>query len=62
MGAKMREGQKRDRARVLRHDMTLAERRLCSILRLRNLDGYRFRRQCPLGPYLVDLPAWKPVW
>ena len=34
--------------------MTLAERRLWSMLRLRGLDGHRFRRQCPLGPYVVD--------
>ena len=34
--------------------MTLAERRLWSILRLRGVDGFRFRRQCPVGPYVVD--------
>ena len=50
----MRKGQKRDRARELRRDMTLAERRLWSILKGRQLDGHRFRRQCPLGPYIVD--------
>ena len=50
----MREGQKRDRARQLRHDMTLAERRLWNILRLRRLDGFRFRRQLPIGPFIVD--------
>lgn len=50
----MRHGQKRDRARELRRDMTLAERRLWSILKLRQLDGFRFRRQLPIGPYIVD--------
>ncbi|MEO8365369.1 MAG: DUF559 domain-containing protein [Pseudoxanthomonas sp.] len=50
----MRNGQKRDRARELRRGMTLAERRLWNILRLRRLDGFRFRRQCPIGPYIAD--------
>jgi very-short-patch-repair endonuclease len=50
----MRNGQKRDRARELRRDMTLAEHRLWSILRQRQLDGFRFRRQHPIGPYIAD--------
>ncbi|MBD9436873.1 endonuclease domain-containing protein [Pseudoxanthomonas sp. PXM03] len=50
----MRQGQKRDRARELRRDMTLAERRLWSVLKDRQLDGFRFRRQHPVGPYIAD--------
>jgi len=50
----MRQGQKRDRARELRRDMTDAERRLWRCLRLRQLDGFRFRRQVPVGPYIAD--------
>ncbi|WP_313929125.1 DUF559 domain-containing protein [Pseudoxanthomonas sp.] len=50
----MRQGQKRDRARELRRDMTLAERRLWSILCRRQLEGFRFRRQVPIGPYIAD--------
>ena len=50
----MREGQKRDRARELRRDMTDAERALWRCLRMRQLDGFRFRRQWPVGPYVVD--------
>nr|WP_295380592.1 DUF559 domain-containing protein [Pseudoxanthomonas sp.] len=50
----MRKGQKRDRARELRKDMTPAERRLWTILQGRQLEGYRFRRQCPVGPYIAD--------
>ena len=50
----MRDGQKRNRARQLRRDMTDAERRLWTCLRMRQLDGYRFRRQLPIGPYIVD--------
>ena len=41
-------------ARQLRRDMTDAERRLWQRLRMRQLMGARFRRQHPLGPYIVD--------
>src|SRR5207302_6077655 len=43
-----------DRARELRRDATDAERRLWSALRDRRLRGYRFRRQHPIGNYIVD--------
>jgi very-short-patch-repair endonuclease len=42
------------RARQLRRDATDAERRLWSALRDRRLKGYRFRRQHPIGNYIVD--------
>jgi very-short-patch-repair endonuclease len=41
-------------ARVLRVDTTDAERALWKFLRNRQLSGYRFRRQVPLGRYIVD--------
>jgi very-short-patch-repair endonuclease len=41
-------------ARKLRADMTDAERRLWSLLRDRRLQKYKFRRQRPVGPYIVD--------
>ena len=50
----MREGQKRDAARGLRRNMTDAEQKLWRHLRHRQLAGHRFRRQCPIGPYIVD--------
>lgn len=50
----MRDAAKRDRARELRRDMTLAERKLWQVLKQRQLDGHRFRRQHPLGPYIAD--------
>lgn len=50
----MRKGQKRNRARELRRDMTPAERRLWTILQRRQLEGFHFRRQCPIGPYIAD--------
>ena len=42
------------RARQLRRDATDAERLVWSVLRDRQLDGYKFRRQTPIGPYIVD--------
>jgi very-short-patch-repair endonuclease len=43
------------RAKQLRRDMTDAERKLWSILRSRQLDGAKFRRQQPIGPFIADL-------
>ena len=42
------------RARQLRIDSTRAEQRLWSRLRDRQLDGRKFRRQRPIGPFIVD--------
>ena len=42
------------RARALRNNPTEAEKALWSHLRYRQLDGYRFRRQGPIGNYIVD--------
>ena len=47
------------RARHLRQDVTEAERRLWSALRDRRLNGYRFRRQYPIGNYIVDFACTK---
>ncbi|MBV8574414.1 MAG: endonuclease domain-containing protein, partial [Acetobacteraceae bacterium] len=44
----------RDRARTLRRAMTEAERRLWQILRSRQTQGFRFRRQVPIGPFIAD--------
>ncbi len=41
-------------ARKMRQEPTEAERRLWSRLRHRQLGGYKFRRQHPIGPYIVD--------
>jgi very-short-patch-repair endonuclease len=41
-------------ARELRGNLTDAERRLWSRLRLKQIDGRRFRRQVPIGPYIAD--------
>jgi very-short-patch-repair endonuclease len=42
------------RARRLRHDATDAERRLWYRLRSRQINGAKFVRQDPIGPYVVD--------
>ncbi|HXA38801.1 MAG TPA: DUF559 domain-containing protein [Phenylobacterium sp.] len=41
-------------ARALRRRATLAERTLWKLLRHRRLTGLKFRRQVPLGPYVLD--------
>ena len=41
-------------ARALRKSMTDAERKLWRGLRLRQMCGHKFRRQFPLGNYIVD--------
>ncbi|WP_299400092.1 endonuclease domain-containing protein [Pelagibius sp.] len=45
-------------ARQLRSDTTEAEQKLWSVLRRRQLDGLRFRRQVPLGRYIVDFACY----
>jgi primosomal protein N' (replication factor Y) len=34
--------------------MTESERKLWPVLRSRGLEGYKFRRQHPLGPFVLD--------
>ena len=55
MEQKMREGQISKRiATKLRHNQTDAERILWTRLRSKQLTGTKFRRQQPVGPYIVD--------
>lgn len=42
-------------ARQHRNHPTIAEQRLWQLLRRRQVDGFRFRRQFPVGPYFADL-------
>jgi very-short-patch-repair endonuclease len=50
-------------ARQLRNNMTVSERRLWSHLRGRKVEGWKFRRQAPIGNFIVDFvcPAAKLV-
>ena len=43
-----------ERAKQLRREQTPAERKLWSRLRRKQLNGLRFRRQHPIGRYIVD--------
>ena len=50
-------GVRKNPARELRRDETDAEKKLWSRLRGRRLDGLKFRRQFPLGPFFADFCA-----
>src|SRR5882762_9682532 len=43
-----------DQAKKLRSNLTDAERRMWYRLRAHRFDGYKFKRQVPVGPYVVD--------
>lgn len=45
----------RNRGREMRKSFTDVEMRLWQLLRGRNLQCFKFRRQHPLGPYIVEL-------
>jgi len=47
----------KSRARKLRHEMTEAEKCLWKHLRAHRLQGWPFRRQHPIPPYVVDFAA-----
>ena len=42
------------KAKRLRREMTDAERKLWSILRNSQIEGAKFRRQQPIGPFIAD--------
>jgi very-short-patch-repair endonuclease len=44
----------RDNARILRKNLTDAERHLWRHIRLRQIGGHKFRRQHPMGSYIAD--------
>ena len=46
--------EQREFARHLRRQMTDSENKLCRHLRAHRLNGEKFRRQQPIGPYVVD--------
>lgn len=53
----MRPGVKTDFAKTLRRNMTDAEKKLWYHLRAGRLEGHKFKRQAPIGPYVVDFAA-----
>ena len=50
----MRQVTKLNAARALRRNETFAEKRLWEQLRNRTLEGYKFARQVPVGPFVAD--------
>ncbi|WP_293328517.1 endonuclease domain-containing protein [Parvibaculum sp.] len=48
------------RARYLRRNMTKAEQVLWRHLRMKQMAGWRFRRQSPVGPYVADFLCLDP--
>ncbi len=50
-----------ERARELRQQSTDAERLLWRHLRGRQMAGFKFRRQYPLGPYFVDFVSFEKM-
>jgi len=52
--AKQGEGYLLRKARNMRREPTPPERTLWRVLRNFTVDGLKFRRQAPLGPYIVD--------
>ena len=42
------------KAKRLRRDLTEAERKLWKVLRSRQFEGAKFRRQQPIGPFIAD--------
>ena len=52
---------KRSQARHLRHALTDAEYQLWQLLRSRQLADVKFRRQVPVGPWIVDFVAFEQM-
>ncbi len=48
------------RAQDLRRDQTPAERQVWACLRGKQLGGFRFRHQHPIGPFIVDFCCLSP--
>ncbi len=48
------EGTLRKRAKDMRSHMTDAEMKLWQALRAKRFEGYKFKRQVPIGNYIVD--------
>ena len=47
-----------DRARELRKNLTTSEWRMWQHLRGRQMNGWKFRRQAAIGPYVVDFVCY----
>ncbi|WP_404714284.1 endonuclease domain-containing protein [Sphingomonas sp. MMS24-J13] len=54
MGEGLGRGPIRERARALRRNQTEAEQSLWKLLRAKRFERWKFRRQYPIGYYIVD--------
>jgi len=50
----------KERSRLLRKNMTVAEKKLWSQLRNKRFSNIRFRRQVVLGNYIIDFVSFEP--
>ena len=50
---------KQSQARSLRHALTHSETQLWWLLRSRQLENIKFRRQVPVGPWIVDFVSFE---
>lgn len=46
-------------SRKLRQGMTEAEKKIWYVLQKKNIKGYKFRRQAPIGTYIVDFVCFQ---
>ena len=46
-------------AKTLRKRLTYTERKLWKHLRVKQIEGYKFRRQEPIGKYIVDFVCYE---
>jgi len=46
-------------ARQFRREQTDAEKAIWAILRRKQISGFKFRRQEPIGPYIVDFVSFQ---
>jgi very-short-patch-repair endonuclease len=53
------DGKLRRYAKILRRDSTEAEKILWSKLKAKQLDGLKFRRQQPIGSFIVDFVCFE---
>jgi very-short-patch-repair endonuclease len=56
----MREGQRKSLARTFRKAPTRGEARLWDMLRNKQLNGWRFRRQAPIDGFVADFLCHEP--
>jgi very-short-patch-repair endonuclease len=57
--SKSGEGSKRSFAKQLRSNMTDVENKLWQQLRAKRFEDFKFRRQVPIGPYIVDFICYE---